>query len=703
MKLTILFDGFQIDTRKGPIIRQSADRPFFVIGNGNEDISVRSGFFTVKDHMDGWLLPEFQSIRPLTEDEMKAAEGREEETVLGPKKANGPVLSGYRAEYLLPDHSHFPLDILLSKDACTLDFPFACEEKLPFNRFRFAIEATEREAVYGGGEQFSYLNLRHRHYPLWTSEPGIGRDKSTEITRKADLDGGNGGDYYTTYFPQQTYISSRDYYFHTFCTAYADFDFRNADHHELTFFACPKRVYFREGPSLLSCLEKLSELLGRQMMLPDFVYQGAILGLQGGTKRVKELTEKSKKYGVKTAGLFCQDWCGKFMDPAFGKRLRWDFRWDPSIYPKLPDAIHAWDEEGIRFLGYINPYLAEGGKLYEEAKAAGALLLDQKGEIYRMNSVSIWFGMVDLSSPRGFNWYKEVIKRELLDFGLSGWMADFGEYVPADCRPASGEDPKIWHNRFPAEWARCNYEACKEAQKSGQILYFMRSGATGSQTYAALQWQGDQSVDWSEHDGLPSALTGALSLTMSGYGLSHSDIGGYTSAYGNIRSRELFMRWAEFACFSPVMRTHEGNRPEENYQYYNDEAGLRHFARMTRIHVDLAPYLQSVVKENHDTGIGCMRPLVLQYEEDPNVYDLKTEYLLGSDLLIAPVMEEGISTRLLYLPGDQKEVWIGLFDGKNYTPGKIRVDAPLGKPPVFYRKGSPFTELFSSLTERYKA
>ncbi|MDD6667219.1 MAG: alpha-glucosidase [Lachnospiraceae bacterium] len=699
MKITILSDGFLIETEEGPLLRQTADRPLFSIGKGNEDISVKSGFFTVKDQMEGWLQPSFQSIRLLNEEERKRARRREEETILGPKTATGPLISGYRAVYLLPDESSLDFDILLSEDACTVDFlPFFRENPaIDYNRFQFHICAEESEAVYGGGEQFSYLNLRHRHYPLWTSEPGIGRDKSTEITKKADADGGNGGDYYTTYFPQQTYLSSRDYYFHTFCTAYADFDFRNADHHDLTFFACPKRLYFREGQSLEDCLIKLTDLLGRQMLLPDFVYNGAILGLQGGTERVRELTKKSLAHGVKTAGLFCQDWCGKFMDPAFGKRLRWDFRWDPSLYPDLPNAIHAWAQEGIHFLGYINPYLAEGGKLYEEGKKAGALLLNQAGEVYRMNSVSIYFGMVDLSTERGFNWYKDVIKRELLDFGLSGWMADFGEYVPADCCPASGEDPKLWHNRFPAEWARCNYEACREAGKSGQILYFMRSGATGSQTYTALQWQGDQSVDWSEHDGLPSALTGALSLTMSGYGLSHSDIGGYTSAYGNIRSRELFMRWAEFACFSPVMRTHEGNRPEENYQFYNDEEGMNHFARMTRIHRDLKPYLQAIVEENHERGIGCMRPLVLHYEKDPNVRDLKTEYLLGPDLLVAPVMEEGADSRLVYLPARDGERWIGLFDGKTYGPGEFRMAAPLGKPAVFYRENSSWQNLFSSI------
>lgn len=682
--------SFCLTGKKGLILQADQDHPMIYLGKGEDDISMRSGFFTVQDYLTERKAVAVERVRELTREETEAASLKKEDTIVDEKLPLGPVMCGY--EVLFEDDLR--LTFLISEDACTIDF----SGDLKANRFWIRLRADKDEAVYGGGEQFSYLNMRGRNFPLWTSEPGVGRDKSTRVTYLSDKESGNGGDYYGTYFPQQTYVSSKDYYLHTFCTAYADFDFRHDDFHELQFWAIPERIYLQEGDNLLQTVSKMSGLLGRQEELPDFVYNGAVLGLQGGTRRVAELTQKSLDHGIKVAGLFCQDWCGNFMDPWLGKRLRWDFRWDPSLYPGLPEQMEKWQAENIRFLGYINPYLKEDSESYNKAKEAGVLLLNKEGEIYRINSGSIFFGMIDLSTPKGFDWYKDFIKRELLDFGLEGWMADFGEYVPADSCPASGEDPKIWHNRYPAEWARCNYEACKEAGKLGQIMYFMRSGATGSQRYTALQWQGDQSVDFTIHDGLASAIVGALSLTMSGYGLSHSDIGGYTSVFGNCRTKELFERWAEFAAFTPVMRTHECNRPDTNFQYYDDDDAMLHFARMIDIHEILVPYIKELVRENHETGIGCMRPLFLHYEEDEKCKSLQTEYLFGPDLLVAPIYTEGAEGREVYLPED---AWVGLFDGRVYACGEQYVKTPLGKPAVFYRQNSAYRELFEKVEKEF--
>ena len=140
--------------------------------------------------------------------------------------------------------------------------------------------------------------------------------------------------------------------------------------------------------------------------------------------------------------------------------------------------------------------------------------------------------------------------------GFKGWMADFGEYLPADaiCRNGSGLEN---HNKWPMLWAKCNREAVREAGKEGEIVFFMRAGAAGSQNYATLIWAGDQCVDWSEDDGLPSVITAALSLGMSGFGLHTCDAGGYTTLFHLKRDKELLLRWLEFACFTPVMRTHE--------------------------------------------------------------------------------------------------------------------------------------------------
>ena len=185
---------------------------------------------------------------------------------------------------------------------------------------------------------------------------------------------------------------------------------------------------------------------------------------------------------------------------------------------------------------------------------------------------------------------------------------------------------------------------------------------------------------------------------MCGCGLNHSDIGGYTSLFGNCRTKELFLRWAEMAAFSPVMRTHEGNRPDENFQYYDDEDCIVRFGRLTRIYASLAPYLRKAVKENSETGIGVQRPLLLHYEGDPRCMTEQTEYLLGRDVLVAPVYEEGAQTRTLYLPADE---WIHLWSGKRCGGGEITVDAPLGYPAVFYRASSPDAALFAAIAGQF--
>ena len=161
------------------------------------------------------------------------------------------------------------------------------------NRFWLRLPADKEEVCYGCGEQFSYFNLRGRNFPLWTSEPGVGRDKKTYLTWECDTADGTGGDYYHTYFPQTTFVSSRHYYFHAETTAYADFDFRNEEYHELQFWAVPETMVLERADSFPELMRKLTDLLGRVPQMPDWVYDGIIIGVQGGTERSFHLADRS--------------------------------------------------------------------------------------------------------------------------------------------------------------------------------------------------------------------------------------------------------------------------------------------------------------------------------------------------------------------------------------------------------------------------
>ena len=567
------------------------------------------------------------------------------------------------------------------------------------NRFWFRVQADAQEKCYGCGEQMSYFNLRGRHFPLWTSEPGVGRDKTTYVTWRSDVENKAGGDYYNTNFPQPTFVSTKHYYLHVDSTAYADFDFRNDGFHELQIWEVPASIRIEAADTFIELLEKESAFFGRQPELPDWIYNGLIVGLQGGNERSFGLLDKTMEHGIKVSALWCQDWCGKRVT-SFGKRLQWDWQYHREMYPELPAKIEELHKKGIKFMGYINPYLVKDGELYKEGKKKGVFATKADGSDYLVDFGEFDCGVVDFTNPEAYQWFKdEVVKKHSLDIGIDGWMADFGEYLPTDDLVLhNGVSPMVEHNHWPVLWAKCNYDALKETGKLGEVVYFMRAGGTGSQKYCTLLWAGDQSVDFTMHDGLATVIVAALSAGMSGCGLTHSDIGGYTSLFGNDRTKELFLRWSEMAAFTPVMRTHEGNRPDENFQYYDDEDCMKQLARLVDVYTMMTPYIKTLAAENAAKGIPVQRPLFLHYENDEHSYEIQYEYMLGRDVLAAPVYQSEKEEWEVYLPDDN---WVHLWTGKEYGAGNHTVPAPLGDTPVFYRKESTWCSLFEEIRKKY--
>lgn len=664
MEFIKLENGFQIKSKGEVLLSHTPQHPMIYVGYGQETVEMYRGNFDIEDYV--------VERYPLKNCEIEEMD------------------QGFRIVFDQALVGDFQI-----KEDCVSIFFENSDEKI--NRFWFRISALKEEKCYGCGEQMSYFNLRGRSFPLWTSEPGVGRDKSSYITWLCDVESKSGGDYYNTNFPQPTFLSSRKYFVHVNSTAYGDFNFKHEDYHELQLWEVPKEIRLVEGSDYPELLKKLTDDLGRQPLLPDWIYNGLITGLQGGTKRMTELVDKTLENGIKIAGVWIQDWEGKKVT-SFGKRLRWNWQWDEEMYPGLPEKIKEYEKKGIRLLGYINPYLLEGTSLYNEGKEKGYFAVREDGSDYLVDFGEFYCGVVDFTNPEAYEWFKENIKRDMIQFGLSGWMADFGEYLPTDLKLYSGADPMIEHNNWPARWAKCNYDALKESGKLGEIVYFMRAGGTGSQKYCTLLWAGDQSVDFSIHDGLASVIVGALSAGISGCGLHHSDIGGYTSLFDNCRTREVFERWAEMAAFTPVMRTHEGNRPETNFQYYESKETMALLARMTDIHIALKPYLMDAVKENSESGLPVQRPLFVHYESDPKTYDIQTEYLLGRDLLVAPVYLSGKEEWEVYLPDD---AWIHLWTGKEYGKGSHVAETKMGFPAVFYRKESKWSKVFEDIYKQF--
>lgn len=596
---------------------------------------------------------------------------------------------GYLLTYVDPKGSSAKEQVhqfAVTQQGSQIRLAYVGEEKPGVNRYWLTFVTNPKEHIYGCGETYSELDLKGQNVRIWVAEhQNTGRISKKIIKEKLlgkhpdkKLSFGK----YESYYAQPTFVSSDKYYVHCDINAYSEFDFTDAGKITL-YFQEPPVIITDSGQDFAEVSRKLTGLLGRQKALPDWLYDGVILGIQEGTDVVDAKIKKAKEAGVPVVGVWCQDWSG-CRRTGFGYQVMWNWEWDQELYPGLDKKIAEWKEEGVRFLGYINPFIAIEKDLYAYASEHGYCVQDREGKDYLVTITTFPAAMVDFTNPEAYEWYKGLIKENMIGLGMGGWMADFGEYLPIDAVLYSGEDPAIIHNQWPAIWAKMNQEAVAECGKEGQVFFFTRAGHTGTIAHSHMMWTGDQHVDWSIDDGLPAVIPATLSLAMSGYGIAHSDVGGYTTIMHMRCSKELLLRWEEMNVFSPLFRTHEGNQPVNNVQFDDDEELLAQLAKCGRMHVALKDYLKGLVAEEISDGTPVMRPLFYHYDE-AEAYTEKTEYLLGRDLLVAPVYEEGAKSRTIYLPSDG---WVNIFDGKEYAGGHMIVEAPIGKPPVFVRKDS---------------
>jgi alpha-glucosidase len=656
--------GFELQFAGRPLLRHRTDCPAVSVARGNPSITMFRGNFRIEDTPTNRVQP----------DQWRFSEDR--------------------------------IELLASGRACARlsldeDNGLVVEALEPgFDRLSIRFRAEPGEVVWGGGEQMSYFALNGRAFPMWTSEPGVGRDKSTALTRLMDEQGMAGGDYWNTNYPQPTFLTSRWLAVHLAESCYSALDFTDPAAHSVEVWKSSARFEFFAADGPRELVTTLSSRFGRQPPLPDWAIGGAIVGLKEGSRSFERL-ERFIEAGAAVSGLWCEDWAG-IRETSFGRRLFWDWkRSDRSNqrYPDLPARIAALKARGIHFLAYANPYLAVDGELYAEAAAGGHFALRQDSDApYLVDFGEFDCGVLDFTRAETRNWFAErVLGEEMLDIGIDGWMADFGEYLPTALRLADGSDPMEAHNLWPVLWAEVNAQAVASRGKTGDAVFFMRAGFSGVQAHCPLLWAGDQSVDFTRHDGIGTVITAALSAGLVGNAYSHSDCGGYTSLHGNIRTEELMLRWCELAAFAPVMRSHEGNRPDDNLQYDTTPALLACFARWSRVHAHLASYVRHLCDEAQATGLPAQRPLFLHYPDDPALWTVQDQFLYGADLLVAPIIEEGAGERTVILPGSN--AWRHVWSGTDFAPGRHTVSAPIGQPPVFYRPDSAFAALFAAIPE----
>jgi alpha-glucosidase (family GH31 glycosyl hydrolase) len=386
---------------------------------------------------------------------------------------------------------------------------------------------------------------------------------------------------------------------------------------------------------------------------------------------------------------------------------------DNDRYPQWKQLVEDLQQNEIAVMSYINPFLVDPSpknnvqrNMYQEALDKGYFIRHNNGSLYLIQNTSFSAALLDLTNEDCRQWIKKIIINQMIDIGCRGWMADFGEALPFDCVLSDGTDPLEYHNRYPVEWIKLNREAIAQAGLENEVLVFNRAGFTASPKYSTMFWMGDQLTSWSHYDGIKSALTGLLSSGMSGISLNHGDIGGYISTVlprfpvsipllSYYRKPELLQRWVEFYAFTSMFRTHEGNQPDKHAQIDCSPEVLRHFALFSRVYKTLSTYRRTLFQEANKLGYPVVRHPWLVFPEDDNCLDLRWQFFLGADLLVAPVLEPKTESVKVYFPIGE---WIRLSTGKSHvTNGEWKtVETPMGNPAAFYRKESSHKELFST-------
>ena len=559
--------------------------------------------------------------------------------------------------------------------------------------YQFSLPAAEGEAVFGGGEQYRQVNLRGQRVVNFVSE----HIKASTILEKAILprsryrekDHSEIG----SYSPMPVFVTDagRLILFETGADGVSDF---SGDRYVFRFDSCPDRLVLLKGDSFESLGRLLAKQIPNRQYIPDWCYDGMILGIQGGTQAILDKTFAMLDAGAKICGVWSQDWSGE-LRTVMGKQVWWNWEVDQKLYPDLKQAIQKLRERGVRFLAYINPYLVKGSRLYEFCAAKGYLITHPDGSIYHIKSTTFDAGMLDLTNPEAVRYIKEeLIEHNMLDLGVSGWMADFGEYLPVDCVLHDG-DPAALHNRWPVIWARVNREAIEE-YGAKDAMFFTRSGYLGIQSYAPVMWNGDQHTDYTRDYGMPCVMPASFSLGFSGAPMVHSDIGGFFSFGKMKRDDELFIRWMEMDAFSLMMRSHESIRPWANSQF--DAPGVKRYTvELTNIHASLKPYISHCAALAGE-GVAAMRPdfwEAADYRKSRDPY----AYFLGEDLFVCPVIERKRRLRRVHLPAGE---WVHFWTGRVYAgDASYLVPAPLGRLPVFFRKGSAYESLFRRTAAQY--
>ncbi len=373
--------------------------------------------------------------------------------------------------------------------------------------------------------------------------------------------------------------------------------------------------------------------------------------------------------------------------------------WPLLPKPTLRRVIERLHRRGIRALLYFRGFVGQDTAGTEEQDEFGTAIangyvathLDGTTPYVFVSNFNAPGAVVDFTNPAAVRWWDGRL-RDALDMGADGFMQDFGEQVQLDMRFHDGETGATMHNRLPVLYHRATrafLDRYARRHPGRSFWFFTRTGYTGRPGAAAYEnanFPGDETTDWSRSSGLASIATDMLNRGVGGATGFTMDIGGYVDVHTPATTRELFVRWAEAAALSPYFRLHGSVGAGTHTPWSYGPATLRTYRRLSRLHLRARPLILRLWRQSARSGIPVARPLWLQAPGDRNAARQDQEWMLGPDVLVAPVVIEGARARRVYFPAG---CWRDPVDGAEIAGGRrLRVRAPLWRLPYFTRCGT---------------
>ncbi|MFC9919949.1 alpha-xylosidase [Agromyces binzhouensis] len=467
------------------------------------------------------------------------------------------------------------------------------------------------ELVYGLGERFGPLVKNGQTVDIWNADGGTSSEQA--------------------YKNVPFYLTNRGYGVLVNHAGHVSFEVGSEAVEQVQFSVAGECLEYLviAGPTPAEVLDRYTRLTGRPARVPDWSY-GLWLSTSFTTD-YDEATVNSFIDGMAERDIPLEVF---HFDCFWMREFHWtDFQWDPAVFPDPEGMLARLHERGLRVSAWLNPYIAQRSQLFREGLEHGYLVRRADGSVWQWDLWQAGMALVDFTNPEATRWFQEHL-RGLVAQGVDAIKTDFGERIPIDVVWHDGSDPEAMHHRYTDLYNRAVFEVLEAERGAGEAVLFARSATAGGQSMP-VHWGGDNSSTFTS---MAESLRGGLSLAMTGFGYWSHDIGGFEGS----PDAAVFKRWLAFGLLSSHSRLHGSTSYRVPWAFdTGDEAPGQSAVEVARtfakLKASLRPYLVAAGEQAHAAGIPIMRPMQLAFPGDPAVAHLDRQYLLGPDLLVAPV------------------------------------------------------------------